>query len=102
MKQDLKKTIADFKSATGRKLEIRDGRPYYRGDLYLSGTGITSLPEGLTVGGSLNLAGTGITSLPDGLAVGGALDLRGTGITDTSNVTRTLSAKASQGEVFHR
>ena len=45
-------------------------------------TGITSLPEGLTVGGYLDLEGcTGITSLPEGLTVGGYLDLRGTGIT---------------------
>ena len=32
-------------------------------------------------GGSLDLRGTGITSLPDNLTVGGYLDLRGTGIT---------------------
>lgn len=31
-------------------------------------------------GWSLDLRGTGITSLPDGLSVGGSLDLRGTGI----------------------
>ena len=51
------------------------------GWLNLRGTGITSLPEGLTVGGSLYLGGTNITSLPEGLAVGGWLDLGGTGIT---------------------
>ena len=51
------------------------------GSLYLEGTGITSLPDNLTVGGSLYLEGTGITSLPDNLTVGGFLDLRGTGIT---------------------
>ncbi len=35
------------------------------GDLYLEGcTGITALPDGLTVGGSLDLGGTGITALP--------------------------------------
>ena len=43
--------------------------------------GITSLPDNIAVGGSLDLRGTGITSLPDNLAVGGSLDLRGTGIT---------------------
>jgi len=53
------------------------------GNLDLSGTGITSLPEGLTVGGSLYLRGTGITSLPEGLTVGGGLDLSGTGISDS-------------------
>lgn len=31
--------------------------------------------------GSLDLSGTGITALPDNLTVGGSLDLRGTGIT---------------------
>ena len=94
MEHNFEKIIADFEAATGRKLEIRDGRPYYRGYLYLCGTGITSLPEGLTVGGDLYMSGTGITSLPDGLVVGGGLDLDGTDITDTSNVTLTLSAKA--------
>jgi hypothetical protein len=72
MKQELEKIIADFKSATGYGLEIRDGRPYYRGDLYLEYcTGITSLPDGLTVGGYLDLHGTRITSLPEGLTVEG-------------------------------
>lgn len=40
------------------------------------------------VGGWLDLRGTGITSLPDNLTVGGSLDLSGTGITDTRNVKR--------------
>ena len=51
------------------------------GSLYLSGTQITALPEGLTVGGSLDLSGTQITALPEGLTVGDWLDLRGTQIT---------------------
>lgn len=51
------------------------------GDLDLSCTAITSLPEGLTVGGSLYLQSTPITSLPEGLIVGGWLDLSGTQIT---------------------
>ena len=49
--------------------------------LDLRGTGITSLPDNLTVGGGLYLRDTGITSLPDNLTVGGYLDLRDTGIT---------------------
>ena len=46
-------------------------------------TGLTALPDGLTVGGSLDLFGcTGLTALPDGLTVGGSLDLRDcTGLT---------------------
>ena len=51
------------------------------GNLNLIGTRITSLPDGLTVGGSLYLSGTQITSLPDGLTVGGSLYLIGTQIT---------------------
>lgn len=45
-------------------------------------TGLTALPDGLTVGGWLDLSGcTGLTALPDGLTVGGWLDLFGcTGI----------------------
>jgi len=51
------------------------------GDLNLSGTKITSLPEGLKVGGYLNLSYTKITSLPEGLKVGGFLELSDTKIT---------------------
>ena len=57
-------------------------------------TGITALPDNLTVGGSLDLRGTGIAALPDNLTVGGSLYLRGTGITDEVKVNKTLSPKA--------
>ena len=60
------------------------------GSLYISGTGITSLPDNLTVGGSLYISGTGITSLPDNLIVGGSLYLAGTGITNTKKINRIL------------
>jgi hypothetical protein len=65
----------------GSHLVIDGERFDLGGSLYLRGTGITSLPDNLTVGGYLDLEGTGITSLPDNLTVGGYLDLRGTGIT---------------------
>ena len=82
MKQNLEKVIADFEAVTGYGLEIRDGSPYYNGNLDLCGTGITSLPDGLVIDGGLDLENcTGITSLPEGLVVGGSLDLYGTGIT---------------------
>ena len=51
------------------------------GWLDLSGTGITALPDNLTVGDWLNLRGTGITALPENLTVGGSLYLSGAGIT---------------------
>ena len=77
----IKQQIEKFHKETGIKLEIKDGKPYYGGSLYLQGTAITSLPDNLVVGGSLDLEGTAITSLPDNLVVGGWLDLQGTAIT---------------------
>ena len=59
----------------------QDGTLNYNGYLDLRDTGITSLPDNLTVGGYLDLRDTGITSLPDNLTVGGSIDLEGTGIT---------------------
>ena len=57
------KKIKEFEKKTGYKLEMKDGNPHASGSLDLENcTGITSLPEGLTVGGSLDLRGTGITS----------------------------------------
>jgi len=52
-----------------------------KGDFDLRGTRITSLPQGLKVGGSLLLRKTPIASLPQGLVVGGWLDLSATPIT---------------------
>jgi hypothetical protein len=72
-------------STTNRILTLEQAKKMMEkngGSLYLRGTGITSLPENLTVGGSLYLRGTGITSLPENLTVGGSLYLEGcTGIT---------------------
>ena len=71
------------------------------GSLYLRGTGITALPDNLTVGGSLDLEGcTGITALPDNLTVGGSLYLRGTGITalpDNLTVGGSLDLRGCTG-----
>ena len=76
--------IDRFEKQTGIELEIRDGRPYFDGDLNLNDcTGLTSLPDDLEIDGNLNLAScTGLTSLPNGLKIGGALRLTGcTGLT---------------------
>ena len=80
---NLEQQVSKFEEQTGYQLNIKNNKPYYDGDLDLEGcTGITSLPDNLTVGGDLDLEGcTGITSLPDNLTVGGYLDLRDTGIT---------------------
>ena len=51
-----------------------------KGDLDLSETPITSLPNDLKVGGDLSLFNTKITSLPNDLQVGGDLNLHYTPI----------------------
>ncbi len=67
------------------------------GNLDLSYTPITSLPEGLAVGGGLNLRYTSITSLPEGLAVGGGLDLSYTQIKNKNEEIKKVK-KLRQGE----
>jgi len=57
---------------------IRDNELIENGNLNLSNKNITSLPDGLKVGGYLILlACTSLTTLPDGLQVGGYLVLSG-------------------------
>ena len=75
--------ITDLTYRTTMSLDPLTGRPRYEvgGNLDLSGTSITTLPEGLSVGGYLNLSGTPITELPEGLSVGGSLNLSDTQIT---------------------
>jgi len=75
---------ANFLIATNKKIEqyIKDGG---KGNLDLRNTPITSLPNGLKVGGNLYLANTPITSLPNGLTVGGYLNLYNTPITSLPN-----------------
>jgi len=79
----MRQEIEKFRKETGVNLIIKDGKPFYGGSLDLRGTGITALPDNLTVGGYLDLENcTGITALPDNLTVGGSLDLENcTGIT---------------------
>ena len=79
----MRQEIEKFRKEMGVNLIIKDGKPFYGGSLDLENcTGITALPDNLTVGGYLDLENcTGITALPDNLTVGGSLYLRGTGIT---------------------
>ena len=71
------------------------------GDLYFIDTGITALPEGLTVGGSLDLYNTPITALPEGLTVGGWLDLSGTGITAPSKYKKLKNGMYVPGKYLY-
>ena len=83
----LQAQIDRFNKETGNvykdNLEIRNGKPYYEGYLYLYGdVGLTGLPSGLTVSGNLQLSGcTNLTSLPPGLFIAGDLFIGGTGLT---------------------
>jgi len=93
--KELNEQLAEFAKKTGRGLSVKDGKPYYGENLDLHGTGITSLPEGLTVSGDLFLHGTGITSLPEGLTVGGDLFLEEEN-SQHINVVKELSQEARQ------
>jgi hypothetical protein len=61
--------------------KLPDSLKQVGGRLYLHNTPITSLPDNLPVGGDLDLSNTPITKLPDNLTVGGWLDLSNTPIT---------------------
>jgi len=72
-----------------------------KGDLDLPYKKITSLPEGLTVGGSLHLSNTPITSLPEGLRVDGYLNLYNTPISKkyTAQQLKQMSPNV-KGRIF--
>ena len=72
----MKQEIEKFRKETGVNLVVEDGKPFYSGSLDLENC-------------------TGITALPDNLTVGGYLDIRGTGITDEVKVNKKLSSKAT-------
>ena len=76
------------------------------GSLYLAYSNqITSLPDNLQVGEYLNLFNTPITSLPDNLKVGGSLDLRGTPLADKyskEQIKKMIEEKGGEveGEIY--
>ena len=66
-----------------------DGFLSVGGSLDLEGTGITTLPDNLTVGGSPFLDATGgLTAVPDNLTVGGYLGFEDTGIEQPRSIKR--------------
>ena len=92
-KETLKKILDFLKQNENRDIPIawklvnneplREKELYLHKDVHLSGSKITSLPEGLKVAGLLDLNNcTSLTSLPEGLEVSGIwLDLENTSIT---------------------
>ena len=91
MKKETLKKIFDFLEEKGEhntpiKWKLVNNEPLtdddldVKGDLDLSGSQITSLPEGLKITGNLDLSYSKITSLPEGLTVTGYLALTETDI----------------------
>ena len=52
-------------------------------------------------GGWLDLSGTGVTSLPENLTVGGSLDLSGTGVTSSENIRRLRNGDYKDGRYLY-
>ena len=76
----LQEQIDEFYKETGYQLEVKDGRPYYEGHLYLTCRDITKLPDNLVVGKCLYLRYSSVTKLPNNLVVGGSLCIEYTNI----------------------
>ena len=90
----------NFLIATNKKVQeyIKNGS---QGDLDLSDTPITSLPDNLTVGRYLDLRNTPITSLPDNLKVGGSLHLRNTPISKQYTIKQfTQMVPGVEGNIY--
>ena len=68
------------------------------GELDLTDTSITSLPDNLSVKGDLYLSDTPIKSLPDNLRVKGNLYLKSTPNLDKNNLPKSLVVK---GEIYY-
>ena len=80
--------------------DFEKGKRYvYEGDLDLSDTQTTKLPDNLRVGGDLVIKWIPIASLPEKLSVGGSLELWGTQISklpDNLRVGRDLKLSLTQ------
>ena len=72
---------------------------HVEGGLYLVETPITSLPDNLSVGGNLNLIRTPITSLSDNLVVKGKIVIYGTPLNQNDELFKEYMAK---GYKFYR
>jgi hypothetical protein len=65
---------------------------------------LTSLPEGLKVGGILSLNHSSVTSLPKGLEVGDNLQIEGTALTKYSDeqLREMINPGFIKGEIIRR
>ena len=98
-KFDVIKNVVGDLDLTGTKITSLPDNLTVGGSLYLDSTQIASLPDNLTVGEDLYLDNTPITSLPDNLTVGGSLYLGGTKITslpDNLTVSGNLYLRRTQ------
>ncbi len=85
----IEEQINKFEEETGVKLEIKDDKPFYKGNLVLIGKKLTQLPDNLTVQGTLELRKTNIIDIPDNLSVGANIYVDDK--IDISQVNRVLS-----------
>ena len=102
--------MADFRDVTNIELEVKDGHPYFDGNLDLHQSKIEKLPDNLEVDGELDLHKTSINSLPANLVVNGDLDLSETNIEsipedlkvkgELSLPARRMGSKVSEQYVF--
>jgi len=74
--------IREFDEKTDITLEVKDDKPYYKGNLFCISD---YLPDNLVVDGDLNCYYEKCTKLPKGLKVNGWLDFSGTNITEIPN-----------------
>ena len=72
---------------------LPDNLTIVNGDLYLANTTITSLPDNLTVNGSLRMIDTLITSLPKGLIVTGVIYIENTPISENPKLVKEYKKK---------
>jgi hypothetical protein len=74
--------MAVFKAVTGMDLSIKNGHPFYDGNLDLSHTKLKELPDGLEVNGFLSVIDSKVERLPENLVVKRYLDASFSKITE--------------------
>ena len=87
--------IEIFEKETEHTLEVKDGRPYYKGNLFCISD---YLPDNLVIDGNLNCY-VGSTKLPKGLKVNGDLDISNSGITEIPDDCKFNSLNISHTKV---
>lgn len=80
--EKMQEQMAVFKAVTGMDLSIKNGHPFYDGNLDLSHTKVKELPDGLEVNGFLSVIDSKVERLPENLVVKRYLDASFSKITE--------------------